>query len=53
MYSVAIVWTTISPRAATVLTFVLMGFGIVAGLMADQFYQREMAIMFDVLEGLN
>jgi uncharacterized membrane protein YraQ (UPF0718 family) len=50
VYSFSIVWTTISPKVAIVLTFVLMGMGIVAGVAADQFYQHDMKIMFEALE---
>ena len=53
VYSFSILWTTISPRVATVLTLVLMGFGIVAGMLADQFYQHDMNIMLEALEGFS
>ena len=50
VYSFSIVWTTLSPRVATILTVVLMVFGIAAGLIADQFYQYDMNIMLEALE---
>jgi hypothetical protein len=50
VYSFSIVWTTISPRVATVLTIVLMGLGIAAGVIADQFYQHDMKILMEALE---
>ena len=50
VYSFSIIWTTISPRVATVLAIVLMGFGILAGVIADQFHQHDMNILLEALE---
>jgi len=50
VYSFSILWTTISPRVATVLAVVLIGLGVIAGVVADQFYQHDMNIMLEALE---
>lgn len=53
VYSFSIVWTAVSLRVAAVLGIVLVGFGIVAGLISEWFYQRELAAVTGTLDLLN
>ena len=50
VYSFSIVWTTISPRVASVLAIVLLVLGLVAGVVADQFHQHDMRVLLEALE---
>ena len=50
VYSFSIVWTSVSLKVATVLGVVLFGFGLVAGLISEWIYRRELAAMTDSLD---
>jgi uncharacterized membrane protein YraQ (UPF0718 family) len=50
VYPFFIVWNTISPRVALVLTAVLMCLGMVGGIIADNIHQAELRDMLQFLE---
>ena len=50
IYPFMIVWRSISPRVAIVLTLVLTALGLAGGLIADRIHQAELAEMMQYLE---
>jgi len=50
IYPFFIVWKTISPRVAMVVTAVLVVMGIVGGYVAEEIYQAELRDMMEFLE---
>jgi uncharacterized membrane protein YraQ (UPF0718 family) len=50
IYPFFIVWRTISPRVATVITLVLVVMGIAGGYVAEGIYQAELRDMMEFLE---
>jgi uncharacterized membrane protein YraQ (UPF0718 family) len=50
IYPFLIVWKTISPRVAVVVTAVLVVMGIAGGYVADEIYQAELQDMMEFLE---
>ena len=50
VYPFFIVWKTISPRVAVVLTGILVVMGITGGYVAERIYQAELQDMMDFLE---
>jgi uncharacterized membrane protein YraQ (UPF0718 family) len=50
IYPFFIVWRTISPRVAVVITVVLVVMGIAGGYVADEIYQAELQDMMEFLE---
>jgi len=50
IYPFFIVWRTISPRVAVVVTAVLVVMGIAGGYVADEIYQAELQDMMEFLE---
>ena len=50
IYPFIIVWKTISPRVAVVVTAVLVVMGIAGGYVAEEIYQAELRGMMEFLE---
>jgi len=50
IYPFFIVWKTISPRVAVVVTAVLVVMGVVGGYVAEEIYQAELQDMMEFLE---
>jgi uncharacterized membrane protein YraQ (UPF0718 family) len=50
VYPFFIIWNTISRRVAVVLTFVLVGLGLVGGIIAENVHQAELRDMLQYLE---
>jgi len=50
VYPFFIIWNTISPRVAVVLTVVLVGLGLVGGIIAENVHQAELRDMLQYLE---
>lgn len=50
IYPFIIVWNTISPRVAVVLTLVLVIIGITGGVIAEQIHQAELRDMLEFLD---
>jgi hypothetical protein len=50
IYPFFIVWRTISPRVAVVVTVVLVVMGIAGGYIAEGIYQAELQDMMEFLE---
>ena len=50
VYPFLIVWKTISPRVAVILTVVLVLIGVAGGIIAEEIHQTEIRDMLEFLE---